>query len=133
MAKTFMDMVKEAREDLESISPADAMAAVEADPNTLIIDVRDAADIEANGIIPGAVAISLGTLGYKGDVTLPQEMQHPELGDHDRPIITTCFIGAMASLGAKTLKDLGYTNVKYVEGGTNGYVDAGFKTTDFKA
>ena len=34
---------------------------MQADPNTLIVDVRDAADIPVTGIIPGAVNISLGT------------------------------------------------------------------------
>jgi len=95
--------------------------------------VRDAADIAATGIVPGAVAISLGTLGFKADTTMPAEMQHPELGDHDRPIVVTCTLGAMAALGAKMLDDMGYTNVTYMDGGTTGWIEAGNAVADFSA
>ena len=81
--------------------------------------------------MPGALAISLGTLGFKGDVTMPEEMQHPELGDHDREIVVTCTIGAMAALGAKLLADLGYTNVTYMEGGTVAWKEAGLDVDEF--
>ena len=80
------------------------------------------------GMIPGAAAISLGTLGFKADTTMPEDFQHPELGDHGRPIIVTCALGAMASLGAKQLQDMGYTNVKYVDGGTEAWKEAGLPT-----
>lgn len=125
MAKTFMESVQQAQAQVDAVAPADVP------DGALIVDVRDAADIAAGGIIPGAVPISLGTLGFKGDVTLPAEMQHPELGDHDREIVVTCTIGAMAALGAKLLDDMGYNNVRYVEGGTNGWQEAGLPVDDF--
>ncbi len=127
MAKTFMEMVGEAQEHTSAVTASDV-------PETaLVIDVRDRADIAKTGIIPGALAISLGTLGFKGDVTMPEEMQHSELGDHDREIVVTCTIGAMAALGAKTLQDLGYTNVTYMEGGTLAWKEAGLDTDEFTA
>ena len=125
MAKTFMESVQQAKSEVDAVAPADVPE------GALIIDVRDAADIKAAGTIPGAVPISLGTLGFKGDVTMPAEMQHPELGDHDREIVVTCTLGAMASLGAKTLQDMGYNNVRYVEGGTQGWKEAGLEVADF--
>ncbi len=131
MAKTFKDMVGEAQSEVQSVTPAEAKAHIDSDENLLVIDVRDAADIANSGIMPGAAAISLGTLGYKADPTMPEAMQHPELGDVDRPIMVTCTIGAMASLGGKLLQDMGYTNVKYVAGGTNGWKDAGYDVDQF--
>ena len=119
MAKTFMESVQEAKAQVGSVAPGDIP------DNALVIDVRDAADIAASGIMPGAVPISLGTLTFKADVTVPPELQHPELGDHDREIVVTCAVGAMASLGAKLLQDMGYQNVRYLEGGTNGWKEAG--------
>ncbi len=127
MAKTFMESVQEAQSQVEGVAPT------EVSEQALIIDVRDKDDIAASGIVPGAVAISLGTLGFKGDVTMPEELQHPELGDHDREIVVTCTLGAMAALGGKLLQDMGYTNVKYMEGGTNGWKDAGRSVDDFSA
>lgn len=126
MAKTFMESVQEAQAQVEAVAPADVPE------GALVIDVRDAADIAEGGIIPGAAAISLGTLGFKADVTLPAEMQHPELGDHDREIVVTCKMGAMASLGAKLLDDMGYKNVRYVEGGTEGWKEAGLAVDNFE-
>lgn len=127
MAKTFMEMVGEAQSQVAGVPAAGVSE------TALIVDVRDRADIEATGIVPGALAISLGTLGFKGDVTMPEEMQHPELGDHDREIVVTCTIGAMAALGAKTLQDLGYTNVTYMEGGTLAWKEAGLEVDTFTA
>ncbi len=128
---TFMDMVKAAQDAIEGVSPEQAQAAVAQDDSTLIIDVRDAADIAGTGIIPGAAAISLGTLGYKADTTMPEDYQHPELGDHARPIIVTCALGAMASLGAKQLRDMGYNNVTYMQGGTVAWKEADLPVADF--
>ncbi len=125
MAKTFMDMVDEAKAHVDGINAPDVSE------TALIIDVRDRGDIAATGIIPGALAISLGTIGFKGDVTMPEDMQHPELGDHDREIVVTCTIGAMAALGAQTLQDLGYTNVTYMEGGTLAWKAAGLDVDEF--
>ena len=127
MAKTFMEMVGDAQTQVSGVH------ASEVPETALVIDVRDRTDIAATGIVPGALAISLGTLGFKGDVTMPEEMQHPELGDHDREIVVTCTIGAMAALGAKTLQDLGYTNVTYMDGGTLAWKEAGLEVDAFTA
>lgn len=124
MAKTFMESVQEAQSQVEAVAP------IEVPDSALIIDVRDKDDIAAGGIVPGAVPISLGTLTFKADVNVPEQMQHPELGDHGREIVVTCAMGAMASLGAKLLQDMGYTNVRYMDGGTNGWKEAGRPVDD---
>jgi rhodanese-related sulfurtransferase len=133
MAKTFMERVSEAQAEIPVISVDEAEERLASDPNTVVIDVRDASDIAASGIIPGARHVSLGTLLYKADHTLPVEWQDPAFADKDRPIITTCAIGAMASIAAKELKDMGYTNVTILEGGTQGWKDAGRTTEPFNA
>ena len=95
-------------------------------PNTLFIDVRDAADIPATGIIPSAANISLGSLTYRADNEVPEEARDPRLSDRSRPIITVCERGPMGALGGKLLKDMGFTNVSILKGGTRGWKDAGF-------
>lgn len=95
---------------------------------TLVIDVRDAADILVTGIIPGAVNISLGTLTYKADNQMPPEWRDPNLADRSRPILTTCATGEMAALAGKRLKDMGFTNVRIPQGGTVAWKDAGYPT-----
>jgi rhodanese-related sulfurtransferase len=128
MAKTFQQMVDEAMGEVPTISAAEARRRVQQDSRTLIVDVRDAADINATGIIPDAMNISLGTLTYKADNEIEEAWREPALRDRDRPIITTCEIGPMGALGGKLLKDMGFANVCILEGGTQAWKDAGFPT-----
>lgn len=128
MAKTFRQMVAEGREGTPMLSPQETQARMQDGSNTLVVDVRDADGLAGTGIIPGAINVSLGTLPIKADQELPEAMRNPELQDRDRPIITTCGGGGQASLAAKVLKDMGFTNVSILEGGTNGWKAAGLET-----
>ncbi len=128
MAKTFGQMVAEALAQVPTVSPADAQKRLEQDPNILVIDVRDAADIAMTGTVPGAVNISLGSLTYKVDNEVPEDWREPLLQDRSRPIITTCILGPLGALGGKLLHDRGFTNVSVLEGGVQAWQDAGFPT-----
>lgn len=121
-------MVSEALAEVPTIDPVEARQKMQADPNTLVIDVRDAEDIPVTGIIPSAVSISLGTLTYKADNGVPSDWRDPNLADRSRPIITTCETGEMAALAGKLLKDMGFTNVHILKGGTVAWTDAGYPT-----
>ena len=127
-AKTFNQMVNEALAEVPAISPAEARQRMLQDPRTLVIDACDAADIAANGTIPGALNISLGGLTYKADNEVPEDWREPELQDRSRPIITTCLVGPLGALAGKLLKDMGFTNVSILEGGTQAWKGAGFPT-----
>lgn len=131
MAKSFMERVTAAQSEVPVIGIDEARQRLAQDPNTVVIDVRDASDIATSGIIPGGQHVSLGTLLYKADHSSPAEWRDQVFADKDRPIITTCETGEMASLAAKELKDLGYTNVAILEGGTQGWKDAGQATEPF--
>ncbi|MEX2315214.1 MAG: rhodanese-like domain-containing protein [Thermomicrobiales bacterium] len=132
MPRTFMQRVEDAQAEVPVISIADAERRLREEPNAVVIDVRDAADIRASGIIPGGHHVSLGTLLFKADHSLPEAWRDPVFADKDRPILTTCQIGAMASIAAKELKDLGYTNVSIIDGGTDGWTSAGRPTEPFQ-
>jgi rhodanese-related sulfurtransferase len=128
MAKTFRQMVAEGREGTPMVSPQETQRRMQQEANTLVLDVRDAQDLGGTGIIPGALNVSLGTLPLRADQELPEAMRNPELQDRARPIITTCGGGGQASLAAKLLKDMGFQNVSILEGGTNGWKQAGLPT-----
>jgi rhodanese-related sulfurtransferase len=128
MAKTFRQMVAEGREGTPTVSPQETQQRMQSDPNVLVVDVRDAQDLSGTGIIPGALNVSLGTLPLRADQELPEALRNPELQDRNRPIITTCGAGGQASLAAKILKDMGFTNVSILEGGINGWKEAGLPT-----
>lgn len=122
---TFGDLAAEAMAQVPSISPFEAQRYLAANPNTLVIDVRDAADIVVTGTIPGAVNISYGALTYQADHGVPETWRAPQLADHNRPIITTCILGPLGALGARLLYDMGFTNVQILAGGVQAWMEAG--------
>ena len=128
MALTFNQMVTAAMAEVPVINAIEARRRMQEDPRTLVIDPRDAADIPATGMVPGAMNISYGALTYKADNELPPEWREPELEDRSRPIITTCESGELGALAGKLLKDMGFSNVTILEGGTLAWKDAGFPT-----
>lgn len=128
MAKTFNQMVEEAMAEVPVVDAAEAHQRMQQDTKTLVIDPRDAADISATGIIPGAMNISYGALTYQADNELPEEWREPQLADRARPIITACEIGPLGALAGKLLKDMGFTNVSILDGGTQAWKDAGYAT-----
>ena len=60
-------MAAEAFAQVPTVSPTEAQKRLQHDPNTLVIDVRDAADIAITGTIPGAMNISPGSLTYRAE------------------------------------------------------------------
>jgi rhodanese-related sulfurtransferase len=125
MAKTFMDMVQEARQEVQPVSAQEAQTKVEQDPSTLIVDVREPTGIAETGAIPGSLNVPLGMLAIGADQQLPEEMRNAELQDRSRPVVTTCALGGQAALAAKTLKDMGFTNVQFIDEGFKGWQEAG--------
>lgn len=124
MEKSFSERVAEAKAVVSSISPHAAKQQRDSDPTTVFIDPRDAAGIAGStGIIPGALNLPLATLSNGAVTDLPEE-----LASRERPIITSCQAGPMGALAAYALKQRGYTNVRFMDGGTQGWLDAGYTT-----
>ena len=130
-SKSFMNRVAEAREGIPMVSPQEAQQRMQDEPNTLMLDVRDSEQIRESGAIPGIHHASLGTLLYKADQNMPENYRDAAFSDQERPIIVTCGVGAMASVAARELTDMGYSNVSILEGGTQGWKDAGLPTEPF--
>ncbi len=128
MAKTVMQMVAEAQDEVPGIGPDEARRRRQADPNTLIVDVRDLAARRAFGMVEGAIAVSAGTLPFVADTEVPEEWRDPRLQDRSRPVVTVCDLGPMSALAAKTLKEMGFSDVAYLEGGTQAWKEAGLPT-----
>jgi rhodanese-related sulfurtransferase len=128
MSLSFMQIVESAVANVEGISPADVQKRLEQDPNALLVDVRDAGDIPSTGLVSGGMNVSLGMLPIKADLELPEEWREPGLQDRSRQVITTCQLGPNAAIGAKLLKDMGFTNVVYMDGGMEAWKAAGLPT-----
>ena len=128
MAKTFRQMVAEARSEVQVISPQEAQQRVQQDSNAMVVDVREPTDLQPLGVIPGSVNVPLGVLPLRADQELPEQLRDQRLQDRERQVITTCGGGGQAALAAKLLKDMGFTNVAMIDGGTSGWKNAGLPT-----
>jgi len=124
MEKTFGERVAEAKATVTAVSAQDAHRRMTSDPQTLFIDPRSAADVAATtGIIPGALNVPLTQLSDAPDEALPRE-----LASRSRPIIAACQGGPMGALAAYALQKRGFHDVAFIDGGTQGWLDAGFAT-----
>jgi rhodanese-related sulfurtransferase len=122
---TFTQMVEEAMAVVDGIEPLDVQQRLDQDPDALVVDVRDAAELPSTGLAIRGINISLGNLPVKADLELPEEWRDLRLQDRSRHIITTCQSGENAARGAKLLKDMGFKNVAYMDGGMEAWKDAG--------
>ncbi|MCD8509815.1 MAG: sulfurtransferase [Bacillus sp. (in: Bacteria)] len=127
MAITFKQMVAEARENVPAVTSTEAREKMKENPNTLVIDVQDAADAGACGLIPSSLNISLGMLPIRADLELPEQLREPQLADRNRPVLVTCGAGGQAALGAYVLKQMGFTDVGFIEGGTKAWKQEGYE------
>lgn len=120
MATTVKHMIEEANAVVPRISPEQARRLVESG-NVLLVDVRDAPEVEATGIAKGAIHVSRGMLEFRAD---PESPMHRKEFMRDRPIILYCASGGRAALAGKTLRDLGFREV-YNMGAFKDWVEAG--------
>ncbi|MSQ43407.1 MAG: sulfurtransferase [Chloroflexi bacterium] len=124
MPKTFKDFGDEGRAVAPLISVDDAQAQMASHPETVVIDVRQEADSHGNAV-PGAINIPLGQLAIRADTELPEAVRDARIQDRSTPIITTCGPGGQAAIAAKILHDMGFSDVKIMDGGTNAWKAAG--------
>jgi molybdopterin/thiamine biosynthesis adenylyltransferase/rhodanese-related sulfurtransferase len=83
---------------------------------TAIIDVREQ-DEYVQGYIPGSRWIPRGHLESRIEDAIP---------DRDRPIVLYCAGGSRSALAARSLGELGYTDVRSLSGGFTAWKRAGY-------
>jgi rhodanese-related sulfurtransferase len=107
MAKTAKDLVEAANAVVPRISPAKAQEMI-AKGNTLVVDVRDAPEVEQSGKVAGAVHIPRGMLEFRAD---PESPYHDQNFAKDKTVIVYCASGGRSALSGQALKELGYSEV----------------------
>lgn len=123
---TFSDMVQESREDLEIIDSATLDNMIQSKEDIVILDVNDKEDVEQRGMVEGAINISLGTLYYKADDSVPEDFKDSRIQNRDKKVVVTCGLGLCAAIGGKLLKDMGFKDVSLLEGGVTKWQEDGY-------
>jgi len=120
MATNLKEMMDAANAAVPRITPTQARDMI-AQGNTLIVDVRDALEVEQSGKIAGAVNVSRGLLEFRAD---PDSPSHDKSFAKDKNLIVYCGSGGRAALSGKALKDMGYERV-YNLGGFKDWAESG--------
>ena len=127
MAKSFNEIVGDSRKDLDIIDSHTLNNMIESGEDMVVLDVNDKEDVEQRGMVKGAVNISLGTLYYKADADVPDDFKDERIQDRNKKVVVTCGLGLCAAIGGKLLKDMGFKDVKLLEGGVTKYQEDGYK------
>jgi rhodanese-related sulfurtransferase len=120
MPTSVKQMVEAANAEVPRITVAQAREMI-AKGNTLVVDVRDAPEVEKSGKVAGALNVSRGMLEFRAD---PESPYHDKNFAKERTIIVYCASGGRSALSGKVLKDMGYEKV-YNLGAFKDWVDAG--------
>jgi rhodanese-related sulfurtransferase len=112
---TLKDFEKEARENITTISVAEAKALLDKGGFTFL-DVRTEKEFRA-GHIPGAKNVPRGKLEYDIGKFIP---------DTNTPTVVYCKTGGRSCLGTYTLVKMGYKNLKSMDGGWLAWVKEGY-------
>ena len=117
MAKdmTVEDFKTEATNNITQISPVDAKVLF--DKGVVFVDVREQDEFQA-GHIRGAQSIPRGTIEWM----VPKKISK----DKNASIVLYCEHGSRGALATYTLVQMGYKNVKNLEGGRAAWKKAGF-------
>ena len=89
MAKSWMDMVTEAKSQVAGVTPTEAHQSLQDNTEAILIEVRDAESVPQQDRAPDVLMISLGTLPIRADLEVPEPLRDPRLKDRSRQIITT--------------------------------------------
>ena len=107
MATSVKQMMEAANAAVPRITSAQAREMI-AKGNTLVVDVRDAPEVEKSGKVVGALTVSRGMLEFRAD---PESPYHDKNFTKDKTLILYCASGGRSALGGKVLKEMGYDQV----------------------
>lgn len=106
MPLTVQQMLQAANATVERIDSARAEQLVAG--GALLLDIRDAPELERAGRAMASHHIPRGMLEFRADPA--SQFHDPEL-QFDRAIVLHCASGGRAALAGKLLKDMGYAQV----------------------
>ncbi len=116
----FKRLLAEANAVIETISVDDAKEHL-GRGDVIFVDVRDANERES-GFVAGSIHAPRGFLEFIVD---PESPMHNEAFTSGKRLVLYCGSGGRSALAAKTLRDMGITNVCHVAGGFAAWVEAG--------
>jgi molybdopterin/thiamine biosynthesis adenylyltransferase/rhodanese-related sulfurtransferase len=116
MAKTYSDLLQDVRGIVRQVSLEELARRLASRAPITLVDVREK-DEWRQGFIPGAVHVPRGFLEMQVEQKLPDKNAH---------IVVYCAGGIRSAFAARTLTELGYTNVESANPGFVRWKDLGY-------
>jgi rhodanese-related sulfurtransferase len=116
---TVSELVSGAKTQITNLDVEETARAI-AD-GALVVDIREADELQATGAIPGALHVPRGLLEFKADPTASTHLA--DLDPEGRTVLY-CASGGRSALAVQALQQLGYGNVAHLEGGIQAWIAA---------
>src|SRR5919204_1287790 len=113
---TYRELLQQVTAQVEQVDATEANALRGEIDSAAFVDVREQEEWE-QGHITGALHIPRGNLESRIERALP---------DKDRPVMVYCASGNRSLFAAKTLEELGYSDVRSLSGGFADWKRNGF-------
>src|SRR5215831_9167714 len=117
MAKTYKQLMEEARQAVPEVTVDEVKNRLERGEKWALLDVREREEYR-EGHLDGAQSLPRGFLEMRVEEAVP---------DKSTPIIAYCAGGVRSLIAARTLKEMGYENVASMSGGYTAWKNAGYK------
>lgn len=108
MPTSVKEMLAAANAAVPRIGREEAAALMQSG-DVLVVDVRDAPELQAGGKVKGAKHVSRGMLEFRAD---PESPYHDPAFTRERTVLLYCASGGRSALAGKALLDLGYKDVR---------------------
>ncbi|MFZ1812975.1 MAG: rhodanese-like domain-containing protein [Rhizobiaceae bacterium] len=120
------ELVERANKQVTTLSAAEA-GALATGGQAMLVDIRDIRELDREGRVDGAFHAPRGMLEFWFD---PQSPYHKDVfADESRTFVLFCAAGWRSALAAKTLEDMGFTNIAHVDGGFGALKQSGIAIT----
>ena len=120
--RSIFGVVEELKATLENLTVADVKRELAQRDDVLLVDIREIQETIDLGTIPGAVFAPRGMLEFWAD---PASPYYRDYFTPDKRIVVFCAGGGRSAFAAKSLRDMGFTDVAHLEAGFNGWKKAG--------
>ncbi len=120
MATSVKQLVEAANAVVPRITAAQAQELI-AKGDALIVDVREASEVQQSGKVAGAVHVPRGMLEFVAD---PESPYYDARFEKGKTVIVYCASGGRSVLAGQALEEMGYGEV-YNLGGFKDWADSG--------
>jgi rhodanese-related sulfurtransferase len=121
LKRGYKQLIADAMAQVRTLSVEEAQAKL-GDPGVVFVDIRETAELEREGTVPGAFHAARGMLEFWVD---PESPYYKQVFDPNKQLVLYCASAWRSALAAATLLDMGLPSVSHIEGGFSAWKKAG--------